>query len=529
MLDRFHQVLIRISLMGYERLEVAIRKKFGLPLLNTFQLITRFVALYTPMFLVRFIPAWLSSICSSYLLSSYCFSYLLSSSSHEKRFYAWLRNLEEISVYRKVLLHRKAHFLSRYSETEQLLSFLEEMQKNSDQGVFVNQWIYFNFKQDRMISHFQTTKLRLASSDEDRFDSQLRYLPDHTRHMGHLGFLFLYNYFYSKNDPNRTIAIWPHLAPNAFYLKKLLESSPLEYKIMPRESWGNSISEIQEDTIMISRISKSVWRFEPIIAAGTGQEFPEFDIDETSLLRSDITSHEISQKELVSIGFDPKRWFVILHIKEDGLGYLVSGETRDASIYDYLPACCVVRDLGGQVVRMGSPSFPKLSKSFPAIDYAHSRIRSDFIDYWLWANCSSWIGNCNGASVAVIPFGKPRLVTNQWPIEPNGPSKDFVLPKLAYSEKRNKYLSFSETVESELGRSMSRSLLIKNGLKLIDNPPQVIASSLLQLIRRETTPQLNSDFHRHDFELHSATKTPAGTPRMRLTESYKQFYDTVIP
>lgn len=502
---------MRISLMSYERLEVAVRKKFGTASALTFRIITRSIGLYTPLFLVRFVPNFFSSICSSYLLNN---------PSNEERLEAWLRNLHNIPAYRKVYLHRRMHFLFRKPEKTQLISFIEELLESPDGRIFVSEWIYFNLNQDLMISHFQRNKIRLSNLDSDKRYSHLRFLPDHTKHMGHIGFLALYDYFYSKQDSSRTIAIWPHLAPNAFYLKRIIENSRLKYRLMAKESWGRPINEFQKDTIMMSRISQSIWRFEPLIAAGTNQEFPEFDIDEGSLLRPDSNSHELSLKKLTSIGFDPNRWFVILHIKEDGLGYSISGETRDANIIDYIPACHAVRELGGQVVRMGSPSFPRLSKSFPAIDYAYSQIRSDVIDYWLWANCRSWIGNCNGASVAVIPFGKPRLLTNQWPIDPNGPSKDFVLPKLVFSEETKRFLTFGESVEIDHARSMNRSLLKRSGLKIIDNPPEVIAQSLVQLLVRENALPKYPNFHKLELGLHSATKTPIGTPKMRFTESF---------
>jgi len=504
--------------MSYGRLEVAVHRTFGLVGSKPLRWFVKFVAIYTPRPLVKFAPLGLSSICSSYILGA----------SHNKsRFEIWLRNLEDIPVYRKVFLHRKLHFLFQNSSEEQFLLLVEAMFKDPDHRVYINEWVYFNLNQLRFVDHLKRSKRRLEVSEEGSFDYPIRYLPDHTKHMGHLGFLYLYSQYYSTLDSNRTVAIWPHLAPNSFYLTKVIESAPLKFKLMPKETWGIAIHEVQKDSIMMSRVNEFCWRFEPLIAAGTAQEFPEFDIQEDSLLMPDFASHEISEQALASIGFDLNRWFVILHVKEDKLGYAVSGETRDASIYDYLDACRVVRDLGGQVVRMGSPSFPKLSKSFPAVDYAHSTIRSDYIDYWLWANCSSWIGNLNGASVAVIPFGKPRLVTNQWPIDPNGPSKDYVLPKQAYSEKMGRYLTFSEVVQNKNGRSMNRLLLEKNGIRLINNPPDVIAKSLLELINQKGHTKVPFGPNEVDFDLFSATKTPPGTPRMRLSEAYRETYRNI--
>lgn len=515
MLTQVRQLSMRISLMSYGRLEVAVHKTFGLIGVKSVRFLIHFVALFTPVTFIKFSPDWLSSICSSYLLGA---------ENTKERFEIWLKNLDGVPAYRKVLLHRRLQFIFTSKGDDQFFSFLDEMLRNPEQRVFVNEWIYFNLNQYHLNNYLKRDMRRLSNLGGNRFNPQIRYLPDHTKHMGHLGFLFLYSYYYGARDSNRTVAIWPHLSPNRFYLDKLIESVPINFMLMSRESWGMPISEGQKDTIMMSRVNEFVWRFEPIVAAGSYQEFPEFDIVETSLLKPDVESHENSEKAMSSIGFDPNRWFVILHVKEDKMGYSVSGETRDASVADYLAMCRVVRDLGGQVVRMGSPGFPKLPKSFPAIDYAHSSIRSDFIDYWLWANCSAWIGNCNGASVAVVPFGKPRLVTNQWPIDPNGPSRDYVLPKLAYSEKLNRYLTFSEMAESKHGRSMNRLLLARNGFKLTDNPPDVIAESFLELINRKVPQTSHSKFGKIELELQSATKIQHNTPRMALPEIFKEFY-----
>jgi len=515
---RVRQLPMRVSLMSYGRLEIAVHRTFGLVGSKTLRGFVKFIARCTPISLVKFIPRGLSSICSSYALGS---------ANDKNRIEIWLKNIEDDPAYRKVFIHRKLHFLFQDSSEDQFLHTLEEMFKNPDQRVFVNEWIYFNLNQQHVIDHLKKSKLRLEGEKGEQSDYRIRYLPDHTKHMGHLGFLYLYSQYYGARDPSRTVAIWPHLAPNSFYLTKVIEHAPLNFKLMPKESWAIPIHEDQKDTIMMSRVKEFCWRFEPLVAAGTAQEFPEFDIQETSLLMPDLASHDTSEQALASIGFDPNRWFVILHVKEDKLGYAVSGETRDASVYEYIDACRIVRDLGGQVVRMGSPSFPKLSRNFPAVDYAHSSIRTDYIDYWLWANCLSWVGNLNGASTAVIPFGKPRLITNQWPFDSNGPSKDYVLPKFAYSEKKKRYLTFNEAVEGRHGRSMNRSLLEKNGIKLVNNPPGMIAQSLLELISSKGTLKVDFKSTKIDLELYSATKTPLRTPRMTLTESYRETYQNI--
>jgi putative glycosyltransferase (TIGR04372 family) len=179
---------------------------------------------------------------------------------------------------------------------------------------------------------------------------------------------------------------------------------------------------------------------------------------------------------------------------------------------------------------MGGPNFPKLNKKFPAVDYAHSEIKSEYIDYWLWANCKFWLGNSNGAAVAVIPFGKSRLITDQWPWDPNGPIIDLYLPKLIYDNKKSKFLTPEEIISSELGRAMSRNRIADSGLTLINNSSELIQASTLEMFNLlEHKNSLKSttgiDSQNLDLRIHSATQTPTTTPRMQLSNAFRKYYE----
>ena len=211
------------------------------------------------------------------------------------------------------------------------------------------------------------------------------------------------------------------------------------------------------------------------------------------------------------------------------MGYKISGETRDSSIENYELSCKLIKDLGGQVVRMGGPNFPQLNKKFPAIDYAHSNIKSEYIDYWLWANCKFWIGNGNGASTAVIPFKKTRLVTDHWPWDPNGPSHDFFLPKLFYDNRRSRFLTPEETTTSELGRSMSRNFVTSSEFALVDNSPELIKASTLEIFESlDTKKSLKIDNNDIDLRIYSATNTPQTTSRMQIPNAFKKHYEEQV-
>ena len=480
------------------------------------------VSLHIPLFFIRTFP---SSVCAL----------LLSAASrhrcNEKRFTVYINKISKSKHYKKYYIHTMADFkLGKYGmeSTEDFLNkfflnnnFTEELRQ------IIQAWVLYNLNQKRTFLFQKKIKEFVESTDlELPFDS-VRLLPDHTRHMGHLGWLFLYANYYRKTDPNRVIQILPNEAANKFYLNELLKIFPLKVNMLYDTNYKNRVKLNSIDNLFMSRVGVGSWRFEPVMAAGTGQNFPEFFVDSDFKLESNLEFSDISIEGLKKIGFDSSKWFVVLHVKENHRGYKVSGETRDSSIENYELSCQLIKDLGGQVVRMGGPNFPKLNENFPAIDYAHSNVRSEHTDYWLWANCKFWIGNGNGASLAVIPFRKPRLVTDHWPWDPNGPSCDLFLPKLFYDNRKSRFLTPEETTLSELGRTMKRPFITSSGMTLIDNSPELIKASTLEMFQSLDTKKYIKIGHDNniDLQIYSATHTPPSTPRMQLPNVFKKHYE----
>ena len=510
--------------MGNIRLENALITKIGKVPSYIIIFLIKKISLNSPFFLIRIFPVFICVILLSAALRYEC---------SETRFSVYTNKIAKSEKYKKYYLHTMYSFkLKRYGaeSVENFIngSFLKHIATND--LAIPNTWIYYNLNQRRNFLFQQKIKKFVESSDSDLLSNSVRFLPDHTRQMGHLGFLFLYVNYYRKTDPGRVIQILPNEAANKFYLNELLKIIPLKVSLLSDSNYKNELKLNSIDNLFLSRVKSGIWRFEPSAACGSEQSFPEFLVGSDFKLESNLEFSDISIDKLKGIGFEPSKWFVILHIKEGFRGYKVSGETRDASVVSYELSCKLIRDLGGQVVRMGGPNFPKLNEKFPAVDYAHSEIKSDYIDYWLWANCKFWIGNGNGASTAVIPFGKPRLMTNNWPWDPNGPSMDLYLPKLLYDNNKSDFLTPEETVSSELGRTMSRNRIADSGLTLIDNSPELIQASTLEmfhLLEQKNSLKSNTgtDSQNLDLIIYSATLAPATTPRMRLSNAFRKHYE----
>ena len=483
-----------ITVMGFMRLCSRVESKFGKKIAKLFFVLTKIVTLYSPILIIKFFPKSFTLIFAS------CAQSL---NFKSRRVFEWA-NVSAKSSYaghRKASFFIKANYMyENCSETdfENFIEF-EVFHKEFTQELldFYLVWSFHNNSQSghSKLLHSQTIRLKHKNS-LIKVDT-LRYLPEHTTNMGHLGYLFLYSNFYRLNDPDREIVIWPDQSPNKYYLTQLLKILPfkiLELKGKP-ELYQYSITQV--DTLQYSQLPTGDWRLEASAAVPTQQDFPEMIVTNEFKLPVDDGLDEIALPQLKSLGFDKNKWFVALHVKEDRYRQKSVIETRDSHIEAFYSTCKLIYELGGQVVRMGGSDFPILEDNFPAIDYAHSKVKSEKLDYWLWSNCKFWIGNGNGAAVAIIPFKKPRLLVDLWPIHSFGPPTDFYLPKLIYDSKENRLLSPSEIVSMKFSRAMKKDLMTKSGFALIDSSSDLIKESTLELFNCIESKS------RHGHELYS--------------------------
>ena len=442
-----------VTVMGVIRLKDALELRFGKILSRIVILLIHKIALYTPLNIIRYFPRSLASIFGSCAL---VINY------DQNRVFRWANRAAQskFSGHKKAAFFIKVNYMFRTSNENDFKEFIEKevLSYSSSKELldFYILWSHHNNNQHGYSNLISKIVKKLEESDVRNESDLKRYLPEHTTNMGHLSALFLYGNYYRKVDPNRHIVIWPDIAPNKFYLNEILKLLPFNVTLMEGTPSGINLRRNQIDTLNYSRINPAQWRLEAVCSIPSEQDFPEYIIDEDYKLRCDQNLTNKTLSDLIKIGFDPKKWFVALHIKEHRSGFEAGGETRDSARKSYHASCQLIRDLGGQVVRMGSSNFPKLQEDFPAIDYAHSEIKSEQTDYWLWGNCKFWIGNGNGTVWASLSFGKPRLYTNVWPLMPAGPNTDFFLPKLIYDKVKMRLLSAEEMVTIKLSRSMKK-------------------------------------------------------------------------
>jgi putative glycosyltransferase (TIGR04372 family) len=508
--------------MGFDRLIDSIKFKVGPFFARSVQVIIIVITFCTPLFLIKLFPKSMAPLFGSCALSV---------GMSRTRIFAWSSRAvnSNYSGHRKASVFLKLNYLFAQDESMDLKLFLvhefSNFENKNELDEIYKVWSYHNNSQRNFTIFLLNSISNLERLDLQHDPDAMRYLPEHTTNMGHLSALFLYANFYRKYDPLRKIVIWPDISPNKYYLNEIVKIIPFQVILRKGAPDISNLRQNQIDTLSLSRLSPGNWRIEPNAQIPVKQEFPEFEItDDFKLTCSEILSDSAIEK-LSSIGFDSKKWFVIFHIKEHKQGYPFGGETRDADIETYKQAASLINELGGQVIRMGSKNFPPISRGFQAIDYAHASVNSSEIDYWLWGNCLFWVGNGNGTIWAPLSFGKPRLITNQWPLSPWGPKTDMFLPKLIFDDATKRVLTPQEMVDMRLSRSMKRKLFKQSSLSLIDNSPKLIESATLEMYEFTQSNFLIKSNSASNFEndIKRAVSIDSNSQSMRVPQTFNDF------
>ena len=90
---------------------------------------------------------------------------------------------------------------------------------------------------------------------------------------------------------------------------------------------------------------------------------------------------------------------------------------RDSEIETFIPAVEWLAAQGVWVLRMGkSMSRPIKVNSNLVIDYAFDSEKSDFLDIWLFANCTGVISTSSGLDQLAMVYKKPQLYLNALPL-----------------------------------------------------------------------------------------------------------------
>jgi len=184
-----------------------------------------------------------------------------------------------------------------------------------------------------------------------------------------------------------------------------------------------------------------------------------------------------------TIGLPSDAWFVALHVRDAGyktgsyLGQELFDDYRNADITTYCNAIKAIVDRGGYVVRVGDPKMRPINPMKGLIDYAHSTIRSNRLDIYLFTQCRFFLGTSSGPILTPILFGVPVVGTNYAPLSARlHTGKSLIVHKLVRNDNTGSLISFKEALSSNIGKAFTLQGYQKNNLSLIDNSSEDILS-----------------------------------------------------
>lgn len=161
---------------------------------------------------------------------------------------------------------------------------------------------------------------------------------------------------------------------------------------------------------------------------------------------------------------------------------------RDANIQHYLPAIDELTRRGYWGIRMGAIVKDALHSQNPRIvDYA-TCARTDFLDIFLTAKCRFFINDTSGLMSVPMVFRRPMVLVNVVPIAAFGPynfeDRGLFIPKKLRLRKAGRFLTFRETLGSEIGGYFRAEDYDRAGIDVVENTPEEILAVTMEMAER---------------------------------------------
>jgi putative glycosyltransferase (TIGR04372 family) len=126
-----------------------------------------------------------------------------------------------------------------------------------------------------------------------------------------------------------------------------------------------------------------------------------------------------AEAKLIALGLDRKRWFAVVHAREDG--YKDPDRIHPRSVTDFSPYQAaidhIIDELGGQVVRLGDASMEPLPPREGLIDLAGTP-RSLMLQCFAISRARFFLGADSGPIVLGRAFDVPTAITNMVTLYP---------------------------------------------------------------------------------------------------------------
>ena len=237
-----------------------------------------------------------------------------------------------------------------------------------------------------------------------------------------------------------------------------------------------SFPQIVDSTEGYSAISHGAARMYDIQARWAGRP-PLLALSEAEIARGEA--------QLRELGIPKGAWFVCVHSREGG--YIKVAEWqhafRNSDIRDYAEAMKAIVARGGWCIRVGDSTMRPADPMPGVVDYAHSSMKSGWMDVFLCARCRFFLGNSSGLFGVASVFGRPSALANMIPLVcaysayPN----DITAPKLL-RRTNGDVMSFPDAFSSEDCNLRYAPVYIERGLSVIDNTADEIAELAKEML-----------------------------------------------
>jgi putative glycosyltransferase (TIGR04372 family) len=159
---------------------------------------------------------------------------------------------------------------------------------------------------------------------------------------------------------------------------------------------------------------------------------------------------------------------------------------RDCDIDNFVLAAEELAARGYYVFRMGIKVHKPLKSSNPKIiDYANSKMRSDFMDIYLGANCTFCISTALGYDAIPSIFRKPvAYIYTPVGIAQLQAENDLAICKHHLNKKTKKKLTISEIFSSNVIIGLSSAEYENNNVELQENTPEEIKDLVTEMDER---------------------------------------------
>ena len=154
---------------------------------------------------------------------------------------------------------------------------------------------------------------------------------------------------------------------------------------------------------------------------------------------------------------------------------------------------------------MGDSSMTKLPEMKNFVDYAHSKIKSDFMDIFLAATSKFCIGTSSGYFRIPKYFNVPVMLTNATKYGEyfSLNEKDMFIPRILKDKKTKKFIKLKEAITPPLSMCSYPELYYqKNNISWVENETDEITLATEEMLKRTVT-DLNSLENRDQIKFKS--------------------------